>query len=186
MHCTNPICSADVSMDDASCRVCRAFQGFANVRHAASHADALRANYIAAINDAQLRNVDDKALLLEQAVKSAEVVISVSVTAADNILRNGKYLNYYRREWKGVRSAKEHDLAVRQMVDGRLFSKYFRHVHFFALTINGDSLRNYGSVALFLSDDHFLSDRASLIDRNSYRYFELAQRRCQGIGRSRG
>ena len=103
----------------------------------------------------------------------------MGIIAAGNIFRNKKYLNYYHRDFQGVAPSQLEDLARRRMVDGRLFTAnmstgYGQFLHCFALTIDGGALKSYGNggVAIYMADSLYLQRHASLLEKNSYHFFE--------------
>lgn len=172
-------------MAEEECPVCGRYQGRVNVRHAGKEREALKRRYDQAVQDAQRRGVTDKIALLHQGAARAEIVCTVGITAASNIFRNKKYLNYYHRDFQGVSPSQPQDRARRHMVDARLFTAdnphgYGQFLHHFALTIDGAAPTSYGGggVAIYMGDSPYLRRNASLLEMNGFHFFETF-----GLGR---
>ena len=178
MQCLNSACAAVFDMAEEECPVCGRYQGKINVRHAGDQRVALKRRYDQAVQGAQTRGVSDKIALLEQGAMRAEIVCTVGITAAGNIFRNKKYLNYYHRDFQGVAPSQPQDRSRRHMVDARLFTAdrpegYGQFLHCFALTIDGEALTTYGGggVAIYMADSSYLRRNASLLEMNSFHFF---------------
>jgi hypothetical protein len=94
--------------------------------------------------------------------------------ACDDILRSDKYRNYGQRVESHERQpAGAQNHADRGIVGERLFPMYARYVHYAVLSPNGRGLLTYGPVAVTWDvTPVYLGRRASLLDENSYSFFD--------------
>ena len=98
----------------------------------------------------------------------------MSFAACDDILRPGKYRNYDQRVDSGERDpAEEQNHASREMVGERIYPAYSQHICYAALSPDGHGLTSYGPVAVrWRVTPMYLGRRASLLDENSYTFYE--------------
>jgi hypothetical protein len=166
-------CGHKVEFFQSHCRRCETFHSCPNVRAAAAEAAELDSRCESARDDAAKRNATDKLGLIEGLATKASAVLNVSVPTADNLLRGDKYRNYYQSLDAGTRSVAEaNHHSARQMVDGRFFPNYHQHIAFMALSPDGQGLTSYGSATMRIDNQEFLALRASLLERNTYHFYD--------------
>jgi hypothetical protein len=170
-----PNCGDAVEYWQVNCR-CGDFVGFPNYRAAAADYDELEKRERAARADATTRGLLPLLAKLEGLAEGSRPVIVMDFVVCDDILRSGKYRNYDKRVESGERNpAKATDHAERQMASERLFPTYAEHLHYAALSPDGRGLASYGTGAVAVRwdvTDAYLGRRASLLEENSYTFFD--------------
>ena len=149
-------------------------QGRINVRKAWRERAELENRYrIACDRISESGSKENLSEFIDEVKNKSVAVANFNPAAADNILRNRKYLNYYSRSYQGVAPPNESLEGIRRMVDNRVFGRYFDFMFFFALTLKGEiALKSYGSVSFIIKDDNFLELNASLLEENSFFFFD--------------
>ena len=168
-----PACDEPIRESDVYCR-CGHFLGFPNYRAAASERDELTRRYDVATADASRRGVASLLGKLEALVEGSRPVIAMPFQVCDDLLRYGKYRNYHQRIASGEREPAEGiNHADREMVGARLFPAYQQHIQYAALSPDGRGLPSYGPVAVQWDvAPVYLGRRVSLLDENSFAFFE--------------
>lgn len=174
-----PNCSEPVDYWTVICR-CGHSLGFPNRRAAAAEGDELAKRYNTARQDASTRNVAPLLAKLEALAEGSKPVISMSFQACDDILRSGKYLNYYQMISSSRRMlATRLNHSDRGMVGEKLFPGFKEHIQYAALSTNGRGLSSYGKVAIrWEVTSAYLCQRISVHEENSYTFFDR-----HGLGR---
>lgn len=165
-------CGRTIQFFESHCE-CGEFHSFPNVRIAREEVAQLAARYNQDRATAFTRDTNAKLDAVEQMAESANPIINMSVRAADNILRGDKYRNYYQMLAAGLRLIAEmtHH-AERGKVDATIFPEYYPHIISLALSPDGRGLTSYGPVAMTVNDKDFLELRASLLERNTYKFYD--------------
>ncbi len=170
-----PHCGEVVEHWQVHCR-CEEFIGFPNYRAAAAEYDELEKRALAARADATTRGLIPLLAKLEALAEKCRPVIVMDFSVCDDILRSDKYRNYDQRVESGERDpAKATDHADRQMAGARLFPRYGQHIHYAALSPDGRGLASYGTGAVAVRwdvTDAYLGRRASLLEENSYTFYD--------------
>jgi len=124
----------------------------------------------AARDGARSRGLAPLLAKLEAIAEQSRPVTAMDFGVCDDILRSKKYGNYDRRVESGEREpAKELDHSDRQTVGGRSFAMYHDHIHYAALSPDGNGLSSsYGPVAVrWKVETTYLGRRISLLEENS-------------------
>jgi len=166
-------CKHESDYSQVHCR-CGNFLGFPNYRAALAEQTALQARYAAARADAATRGVEALLSDLEGIAERALPTIAMPLDVCDLILRSDKYRNYSQRVARRERPpAAQWDHGNRMMVNERLFPNYGQHIVFAALSADGRGLASFGVVAMTWNvTEHYLGQRATLLEENSYAFFE--------------
>lgn len=172
-RCANCACGEAIQYYEAHCSKCGTFHSFPNVRAAMAERAELDQRYSSAVSAMSSKGTSSLLPLIEILVSKARAVVAMDVTAADNVTRSGKYRNYYQRIRGPERppAAPDHH-AERLMVDARFFPNFQENIQFLTLSLNGASPTSYGQVSMRLKDGVFLERRASLLERNSFLFFD--------------
>ncbi len=166
-------CQEKVNESLRFCTVCAADLGFPNVRAANTDGElqALNGRFEVARREAVNRGVGEQ---FEQLVMTLEqnshVVVAMPPFAARNFVSDSRnlYQGYERLVGSEMRAPapSTHD-SDRQAVSGKLFGSYASEIKYGVLSLNGESLANYGLVYLTLRD-LAIRDRVSFLHENSY------------------
>lgn len=171
-----PECAADCADNIKNCPSCYTDLGFPNVRIADSERPELEERY----NDIFLKfcnksNVKAKLDELINFIKSdAHVIVATSELFAKSFLINRKlvYNNYESQVKSRARPpAPFEEDANRSAVGGKLFGSFADKIIYGALSLNNQSLKNYGNV-FFILKDNTISKRVSFLVENSYLFLE--------------
>jgi hypothetical protein len=113
-------------------------------------------------------------LELEAIANASRPVIAMPCEACDDLLRDGKYRNYYHRvEYRDRDIADETRHADRSSVNDRIYPGYGKHLHYGVMSPDCRGLGNYGPVALrWRVLPHYLQTRATLLEDNEYKFFD--------------
>ena len=170
---TCPTCGSPVDPSDIICRNSH-FVGYPNHRAALAEQAALQVRYIRARNDCKTRGVDTLLDALEKVAERSLPVIAMSFEACDSVFRSRKYLNYHQSVNANLRHpAQPVNHADRVSVGARLFASYDQHIAYGALSPNGRGLASYGKVMVsWRVTEDYLGKRISLLEENSYRFYE--------------
>jgi len=170
---TCPDCGHENDYSEVRCR-CTRFLGFPNRRIAEEQAADLDIRYSSAVTQAAARGVAPLLIELERLAMTSTPVICLSVEAADDITRAGKYRNYHTLVDQGQRDiASRIDDSDRTMVGSRLYPGFFQKIHYAALSPNGRGLSSYGDVAIsWYVSAEYLEKRVSVHEENSYVFFD--------------
>ena len=168
-----PVCHIESDYSAAYCR-CGQFLGFPNRRDAENQKTDLDDRYTAAMTRAASRGVDTLLRDVERLAYASTPVICMSIEAADNITRDGKYRNYHNLvDHEDRKIAKKNDHSDRIMVGEKLFPGFAEKIHYAALSPNGRGLSNYGEIAIsWRVDAHYLEGRISVHEENSFNFFD--------------
>ena len=167
-----PECKEAIEYWRVHCR-CGHFLGYPNYREAAAERSELKKRYVVARDDCTSRGVGSLLDKLKNLARMSRPVIAMPFAACDNILRPGKYRNYYQRIESGERDpASRIHHSDRDIVGARIFPKYNGHMHYAALSSDGRGLSSYGAVAVrWEVTATYIGRRASLLEMNSYAFF---------------
>ena len=174
MVCTS--CGSKVPFDRDRCPTCGRDAGFPNVREVSMVAekDALHLRYQAKLKSAAANGTDNQVAMFEDAVKGSHAVISVDMDYLLGFFLNEKALySTYRLMVDGDirKTASSVDDKRRCMVEGGFFGSYAAKIRYAALSIDGKGPASYGSYTMVLKDVA-VRDRATLLEENSYVFFE--------------
>lgn len=174
-----PDCGTPIEPSDVHCRNSH-FLGYPNYREAESERDALSRRYDEARTDCAQRDVEALLAKLEDLAARSRPVIAMPIDACDGMLRSKKYRNYHQRLAAGERGpALPSHHADREMVGARLFPVYHHHIVYAALSPDGGGMPTYGKVmAVWDVTPDYLGQRSSLLEENSFRFFNR-----HGLGR---
>jgi hypothetical protein len=165
-------CGLPISFFESQCE-CGEFDSFPNVRAAHEQMIYLVNRYNQARANAFTSNTNEILDAVEQLANGATAVINVSVRAADNVMRDDKYRNYYQSLGAGMRLAAERlHHAERTKVDATFFPEYYPHIVSMALSPDERGLISYGEVTMVISDTEYLQLRGSLLERNTYMFYD--------------
>jgi len=169
-------CGSEVADADDRCSTCFADAGFPNVRAAFGPMEttALEVRYSAALDDARVRGADKSLAKFDDSMRKTAAVINVDLRFLFYFLSNDK--NLYSTYRLGVRAqtrkvASEANDLHRTGVEAVLFGSYGEQLRYAALSLDGIGLKSYGDYTIRLRDIA-VSDRASLLEENSYRFVE--------------
>jgi hypothetical protein len=169
-----PVCGRAPQYWEVTCSRCSNFLGFPNRRAAEGERVELSRRYDAARAEAVTRGLSSLVETLEAVAHHSLPVISMGFEVCDDILRPDKYRNYHQRVDSGERNpAAAENHADREIVGARLFPNYHHHIQYAALSPDGSGLPTYGAVAVrWRVTSTYLGRRASLLEDNSYTFFE--------------
>lgn len=179
MNCPN--CNHVVQYWLASCERCGTFAGFPNRRAAENDRPELLRRLGEAEAGALAKGTAHFRANMDALADKSLPVIAMPIAVCDDLLRGDKYRNYSQRITSGERNlASEIDHADREMVGGKLYPGYQQNIVYAALSSNGRGLTSYsGEVAVrWTADPHYIGVRASLLEENSFTFFEK-----NGLGR---
>jgi hypothetical protein len=165
-------CGRPISFYESQCE-CGEFDSFPNVRAAREQLGFLIARYNQARAMAYTNDTNGMLDAVERLADAAAAVVNMSVRAADNVMRDDKYRNYYQSLSAGMRLAAERvHHAERGKVDATMFPEYFPHIVSMALSPNERGLTSYGEVTMVVNDIEYLQLRGSLLERNTYMFYD--------------
>jgi hypothetical protein len=165
-------CGRTIQFFESQCE-CGVFDSFPNVRAAREEIEFLVSRYNQARARAFTNDTSGMLDVAERLAEGATAVVNMSVRAADNIMRDDKYRNYYQSLNAGMRLAAEmiHH-AERNRVDATLFPEYYPHIVSMALSPDERGLSSYGEVTMVVDDIEYLQLRGSLLESNAYIFYD--------------
>lgn len=171
--CPRPECDNIVSYNEAHC-LCGEFVGYPNYRMAMSEADDLAKRYSTALQVLKSKGLEEKQKTVEDLASISLPTICMSCDAADDVMRDKKYLNYHMQVAQNLReiSSRENH-SDRGMVENKLFPGYNQHLLYAALSPNGAGLRGYGDISItWKVEESYLLNRTTVLEENSFDFYD--------------
>ena len=170
-HCPN--CDGPVNESLRHCPSCSKDWGCPNVRRAnkRTETEALRDRYQGARDDAAARGIMCAFDELDGALRhSSHVVVAMPIFFARSFLTDCRTLYTGYESLVGaparIPAPFEND-SERRAVGGRIFGSYAHEIRYGVLSLNGNSLPNYGAAFVRLRNV-VIQDRVTFLHENSY------------------
>lgn len=145
---------------------------------------ALEKRYQNALQRAAQNGSLEQVKAFEALVKSsAKAVVNLDIGILDGIINGSmRYINTY--QLRKIRTITKHPLADnrRFMVDGFFFYDFGQSMAFAALSLDEKGIRPYGNCTITLKEGT-IAYRASLLEEDSFQFFEKLERQGEKIGR---
>lgn len=164
-------CHNDIPSSAERCPHCGRPGLFPNVRAAerATERAALNQRYQAVLHNSMIQGTQKTLSDFETRLMDSVVSISRSASELQRLATcdTELYASYYQLLEGEVKLPKDEKWdALREAVDGALFTGYRKHIKFGALTLDGEGLSNYGDCSILLRPD-MIAHRASVFEENS-------------------
>lgn len=169
-------CPGMVPINMDHCPTCYTQVSAPNVRMAniPEERGALEARYQAATLLSESNGTLDEMGRLEGKISQSQAVVNVSPEFLKQMLTSTAtlYASYQSQVGAGTRKPAAVQLDQKRLgVEGFLFGEVGKHITYAALSSNGLGLSSYGSMSVTLVEAA-ISHRASLMETNSYLFFE--------------
>jgi hypothetical protein len=166
-------CSEKIEYHQTLCPKCGEKHAFPNMRAARNEKTHLESRYFDAKSIIVGKKLNDEYKILQNIIKDCCVSICIPFDVVDQLSRSESYKNRYDLIYgKDKISHNQMSDSARQMVDAKLFTGFAGNIYFGALSTKGQGITNYGDVAFYLEDVHLLENRASLLEDNSFVFYE--------------
>lgn len=159
-----------------TCEVCGYDLGCPNVRaaHRLVETEEVAVRYRTARESSRNRGVSAEFDALEDTIeRESHVVVAIPANAARTFFQDPRtlYQGYENLVGSGVRTPASPEFdAERFAISGKLFGHYANKIRYGLLSLNNQSLKNYGPVHVQLRDVA-VKDRVSFLFENSYLFF---------------